>query len=251
MATKISIPDNDLIQTRKEGMALTLPIGRLVADLKITSDIEYAKADLALATIRQRRGEWLEKTAKTRDSLKRAKAEIKEAEGGFKEVFEAIDGPMATAEGYVKDLMRDYKLAEARRIEAAEEEKRAAEDKLRAEIEAKQATETKAKSDSLKLKLAQQRAELEQRLANSRRAESIAKPVKAQSSTARTVRNYCITDMGKFIVHVAANLEKLGSLLELSPGQMEAFYRLEEPGIGEWMPGVEVYYDVVIANKRR
>lgn len=240
--TKI-MSDAELAKTSKEGLQLVSPLQSQVNSVKVTTELEYMKADSLLTKIRIAKANWLnrinpiiEPSYKALQLLYKLRSDVVE--------------PLEKYELSIKGKMKDFKLLEARIAREAEEKRQAEirrieeEERLRAEAEAK------ARTSPMKARLAEKRAELE---AERLKLENTvaASPIQAAGSTPKATRKWKVVSITKLMEHLIEN-EDLTALVIVDQTQMNAYFKLEKPGVGKgWLPGIEVYDDIDITWKAR
>ena len=269
----------ELVQARVEGSKLLTPIRTDVEKLEITDEEGYLQADFLLARITSARNTWRTKIDPILRPLKEAVAKAKEALDHTKILDKEVDGPLEALEGTVKGAMRDYKLAEARQLQAAREEEERKAQALRDEAMKKAAAAISARTPQMRAKLEQARADLEQQAtATEMQAEAFI-PVRGAASTTRTVQKIRIADPVAFVsalrdyapragiyqighppltilthkIHKTkvggnAELVESGSAVECMVSEVGKIFAMQ-PGVVQSWPGVEVYDDIIIAKK--
>lgn len=239
----------DMTTERKEGLMLVAKMRPLVNSLVVKTAEDYLEADELLAKIRGGRSTWKARMAKILTPLKESQDAAKKAYKSAEILYDEIDSPMLQIESSIKQLMANYKVEERRILQAAEEESRRQQAEIERQLREKEAAEAKAKTPAMTSKIMEAKARLQQALSD-KKSEGTPKAVKASASTARTTKKYRITDMEAFIKYIGSGVDPdLVSLLEINKGQMEAYFRLQKPEVGNWMPGTEVYEEINIAGK--
>lgn len=267
-------PDPEMIRKRAEGMALIAPLKPKVVALTITCDADYLMADHLLNDIKTKRAIWATKIDPIRDPILEAIEKLKLSLVGVKALDTEVDTPMAMLEGDVKEKMKDYKIEEARQIREARQLQDEAARKLREDAEKKRVQEEAARTPQMKAKLAQARADLETQAQIVEMPTQATTPVKAVSSTVRTVQKVRVHDVDAFLSALAhynpvAGVYKMklppmslitlhtqrtgeqvaeGSALDKIEAEISKIFSTQ-PGVVTSWPGVELYDDVIIAGR--
>lgn len=222
-------------KARDEGLALIDPLQTAVAEMTITTEDEYLVADAMLGRIQAARKRWSARIGKIIDPLW-------EALKSGRELKNEVDKPLETLEGQVKASMRTFKLAEARRIQAAADE----EARLRDEAAEKERAEDAAKTAPMKARLAQAREKLEAKAEE--KAEEQA-PVIASASTTRMTTKWRVLDQTAFIRGVLDQKIPGMALAINQVGVNQIFKAKGGHDIVRAWPGVEVYDDIDIVGR--
>lgn len=254
------VTEETLVKQRQQGLTILSPLKLAAKNLVVKTPEQYAEADSLLTRIKGAKKSWTE----------RINPIIEPIRAGLDLLYglrSDIVTPLEELEKQVKDSMKAFKVEEAKQLRMAEEVRaKELEDLRRAAIE-KEAREAVARTKQLRERLAAQRAVLEQSLAT-KEQEAPPEPIKAAGSGTRTVRKWKVVDMIRLIDHISdkywavtdvqvdsaerGTQEDLTALLTVDTTQMDAYFRLSKPdvGVGNWLPGVEVWDDIVIAGRR-
>lgn len=234
------VSEKVLVQQRQHGLAVISPIKQRVTAMVVKTADDYEMASEALASIRQARKDW---EGRLNPIIEPIRASLDLLYGLRKDILTPLD----ELEGMVKERMKAFKLEEARQLQATKEAEEKERQRLEAEAQKKAQAEASAKTQAMRTKLANQRAELEQKLASAKHAP-VAAPVKSSRSVARKVTKPVVKDKLALLAHVLANPD-LCELIDVNSGQLYAYYQLEQPKVGPWLPGVEIEEDITIAGR--
>lgn len=199
----------------------------------------FAIADSLLTKLVEARKTIKAKFAKVIDPLKQA---LDEARSFFSEV----DAPLAEAEGVIRGRMKGYKIEEARLARLEDEKRLAAADELRRQAEEKAIAESRAKTQAMKDRLAKERAELETK-ADVAQAAPAHTLVRAVGSTTRTVKVPQITDPRSVLLGILAKKIPL-DIIEFDLTAIKAYYKRDPAGVAEW-PGINWIEDIQIVHQ--
>lgn len=246
--TKQIVPESTLVQQRQQGLALIGPLKQSVSSLVVKDNEDYEHASSLLSRIKGAKAHW---TERINPIIEPIRAGLDLLYGLRKDIVD----PLEDMEAQVKTAMKTFKVEEAKQLRAAEEAKAKQEAELRRLADEKEAKELQARTKPMRDKLAQQRAELEQRLATSKAAEAPA-PIKVSGSSTRTVKKWRLSPNSpvaftELLNYILTNkLEDITALVTIDPAQMDAYFKICKPDVGEWLPGIEVYEDISIAGRR-
>lgn len=242
------VTEETLVKQRQQGLTILSPLKLAAKSLIVRTPEQYAEADSLLIRIKGAKKSWTE----------RINPIIEPIRAGLDLLYglrSDIVTPLEELEKQVKDSMKTFKVEEAKQLRMAEEVRaKELEDLRRAAIE-KEAREAVARTKQLRERLAAQRAVLEQSLAT-KEQEAPPEPIKAAGSGTRTTKKWRLNpdnphaffDLLEYLL--LDSHEDLTALVEINSTQMDAFFRLEKPNVGEWLPGIEVFEDITIAGRR-
>lgn len=241
------VPEAQLVQQRQQGLMLIDPLKAKITNIVIKNQDDYIQASAFLSQIGTARDTWLARVNPIIQPI-RASLDL------LYDLRKDITDPLDELEGMVKERMRAFKIREKQIEDEAKKIKEAELAKLEKEAKEKEARASAAKTNAMRERLAAQRAELEQRISQAKRAEPTATPIKVSTSGTRTTKKWKVTDLMSFIRHAAAQktkeeAEEMMSLLTIDEGQMNAYFKLCSPKVGEWMPGIEVFEDIGITRR--
>ncbi len=244
MPTKIE-PKPDLTKARKEGLMIIEPIKKELSNFKIKTEADYLAADEMYSQVLKAEKLWEGKISPIIEPMRQA------LDGIYALRREIID-PLTEAKKPRKDGMKQYKLAEAKRLAEAEAARQAEIKRLEDEARAKELAADKAKSAGYKEKLIEQRAIAEQKAEELRTAAPVT-GVRGEGSTTRKVTKWKVDDLVTFMVYLLEqHNDDLMSLIQIDDVQMNAKFKLDGPKSGaKWLPGIEVYEDIEIAGRGR
>lgn len=238
----------DLTKEKNKSItALALITPKLDAVPVIKTQAQYAEVDAIRLSIRKGQTEWAKKTKPAIASLNRTKKLILDI---FKEVDKTYQDKLDIAD----ELLKAYiiKQNEKAKLEQAKVDAEAAKLELRAK--AKLNLAALATSPKRREALLTEAAEIEVQ------AKEVAKEVvelpESENSTNIPVvkcKLYSKRDLIQHIAYLEANGgEDLTSLFDLNVAELNAKFKLDNPpvGLGEWLPGVEVYDDLILKSKR-
>lgn len=219
-------------KAKQAGLALLRPLDAEVGSLAVETADDYTTASEILAMVQDARHTWAEKMRPIIDPLR-------QLTDALYALNREIDGPLERHEKHVKQLMKDYKLEEARLIQAAREEQQ----RLQREAE-----ERARKAEAAKTKPAQQRLQQEaqslQTLADQVGEE--AAPLKVATSSTRTKRRWRCTNFMAVVKGVAAGTIPMETLM-LDERSLNS---LSPDDVAQW-DGFEAFDDVIITGARR
>jgi DNA uptake protein ComE-like DNA-binding protein len=249
---------------RTEGVKLVSQLPAVIKTLTVKTEADYQTASEYLTQVMSKRQQWGERFSKVLSPQEEAVKQAKKALAAARLLFDEVDEPMMKMEAHIKSVMRDFKLEERRLLLAAEAERQAELAKLQKEAEDKRQAEARAKTPAMAARTMEARLRIQEAIA-SKQTEAPPTAVKAAGSQARVLRKYRVIDMAKFVLSMVTvavpedtlfNMEISGlgennlSLLAIDKAQMDAKFKLDNPPVGEWMPGVECYEDINIAGSR-
>lgn len=235
-----------ITETKKEVAALAAPVLHMLGSLKIVDADSYGKADTILSRIREARKGVTAKLAPILSPIEKAFKEIKEARDAIKDLHSELDKPLEVAEGQVKSLMRSYKIEEQRLIEEFEEEKRMEAEKAESRLREALEKENNAKTAAMRVRLAQKRIEAEAAVEVIEEV-AIAAPVKAASSSTRTIPKWKVTDIKALLkAVVAGQIPEDMLLVNITVGN--SYLKVAREEMEKW-PGIEVFNDVQIVGR--
>lgn len=244
MATKKteSEPKVDLVKAREEGLTVLTPLQKLAVTLTITTEVHYLEADELFARITKAEKDWDGKVTPAIDSIRKGLDLLYDLRS-------SIAKPLNDAKALIKGKMKAYKEAEAKRLQAEEAERLAEIKRLEDEAKAKEEALNKAKTQPLKQKLIQQRAQAEQDAAL---LKSVARlgGVRGSSSQTRKTKTWKVTDLALLMAYIIENGEEdLTSLVQINSTELSAYFRIKDPKVGPWLPGVEVMEEMNITGR--
>jgi hypothetical protein len=219
---------------KQEALKLAQPLVDAVQVLSVTTEEEYQEADGILARVRSARKVWGDRLEKI----------IRPIRTGLDELYTLNregDRPFQVLEDSIKAKMKDFKVAELRRIQAAAAE----EDRLKREAEEKARAAEAAKTPQMRGRLESQAAQLEQKAAAV--AWSAPTPVAAVSSVTRQTKGWRIKDEDAFYKGLAEGYIPR-DVMDIKVGTMNRHLRDDPEGMEAW-PGVEVFDDVQIVGR--
>jgi hypothetical protein len=223
-----------------------------VKALEVTDEASYLEADEVLGRIRAARTKWRLRMSDILDPLKEAVQAAKRAMTGADGLYQEVDTPMAQMEVAVKGAMREYKIEEARRLQAVEEERQAKAAKALAEAKAKQEAAAKAKTVQMKAKLQEQAAQAERTAVAVAAPPLTAGPVKGAASTVRRVQKAVVQDTQAFIQAVASGrvppVHDGAVFVIINHAAINKVFKSNPELVASW-PGVVVEEDVIIAGR--
>jgi len=223
------------------------PLKAKVTNIIVKTQEDYIQASAVLSQIGTARDTW----------LSRINPIIQPIRSGLDLLYglrKDITDPLDELEGMVKARMRAFKIQEEQKRLEEEKAKQAEIARLEKEAKEKEARESAAKTKVMRERLAAQRAELEQKLSQAKHAETTT-PIKVSGSGTRKTMKWKVTDLVAFVQHVASldinseEAEELYSLLAIDEGQMNAYFKLRKPLLGQWYPGIEVFEDIGITRR--
>lgn len=252
-------PTIDPDKTRKEALEVLSPLQVTINSMKVTTELEYMQADALLGQVQSKKKGWLDKLNPI----------IKPMYDALQLIYALrtdVTNPYEQLEAKIKGEMQAYK---HRELEKAREEQRKIDaEKARLEEEARKAQEAidKAKTAPMKARLEDIKADLERKRLVAQ-STFVAPPVKAAGSTARPVLKWRVVDIVALMKWITGDYDNdqsdlahddLQSLVTVDPVQMNAKFSLDQKqnkpvplGIGNWMPGIEVYEDISITGRAR
>ncbi len=242
------VSESTLIKQRQQGLTILSPLKSSVTALTVKTAQDYEGASTLLSRIKGAKESWL---GRINPIIEPIRAGLDLLYGLRKDIVDPLD----ELELSVKKSMKEFKVEEACQIAAAAEVKAANERELARQAAEKEERESRAKTQQLRDRLAGQRAELEQKLATSQ-ATAAPTPIKVSGSGSRTVRKWRVNPRNPaamlalldYIMGYKA--EDLTALVSIDSTQMDAYFKLCKPDVGEWLPGIEVYDDINITGRR-
>lgn len=262
MATVEIVPKDTLVKARKDGNQMVSPLQLEVDILNIVDAPAYVEADSLLTKIKRARKNW-------EDRMEPIIRPIREGLDLLYALNRDVDRPLGALETQLKDKMKAFKAKETLQLRAAEEARQREERRL-AEI-AVEAAEAglRAKTNPMRERLAQKRAEAEQQLAEVQDAPAPEAVKIKGGGNARKVLKWRATNRIQFIRYALDTLlafedslgqdgQDLSCLLSIDTVQMDAFLKLrqaeakqkkETVPVGSWMPGIEIYEDISISGR--
>lgn len=266
-AVSVPPPPANLVKVRADGITLLNPLKPAVENLTIETAEDYLEADAMLARIRNARAVWKLKMEPIQGPLlraieanKTALAESKKAVEGANQLFNEVNEPLNQLEAHTKALMVGYKQAEARQLREADEERQKKAQALLAEAREKERQAANAKTAGMRARLAQTRADLEQKaqeIIDTKPVESM--PVKGAASTSRTQEKCRVSNLMEFLHHLEDYEPKAGVYKKgippaslIDPAALQTALNKvfsEQPGIVKSWPGIEIYDAITIANR--
>jgi hypothetical protein len=265
------MPENkEEIAIRKDAILTISPLETKANAIVIKSWDDYTAADQVLINIKEAR------KSPIFDRLNGLIKPLKEAVDAYYKLRREIEEPLDKAETSIKGKMRQWQIEDAEVKAKAERERQAAIAKAEEEARIAQEKLKKAVTKPMMNKLAESKARLDQKRAELESQKTAPAP-KAAGSAPRKMKKWRVVSMAKFVLSlveapvimktarvvdsllgytpVVFKAEAEGglglmSLLTIDKAQMDAKFSLDQPEIGEWMPGVECYEDITIAGKR-
>lgn len=247
------LPTTELTKTRQQILAMVPPLRSEVDLLTVKTEEDYQTASTLLARILASKRWWLQgdQTGK----WKGIDAIIKPFREGLDGLYDLKnDGlkPHELMEGDVKAKMREFKLAEQKRLTDERLAREKEERRLQQEIDAKQARIDAAKTAKMREKLIGQQMEMQQEQKTVTSTKTA--PVKAVGSAARTVKKPVIKDFLPFVLGVIALQDGPDDetvpldLLQVNPIRLAQMWK-NNPDLVAQLPGVDVIEDVIIAGR--
>lgn len=252
--TVTTLPTTELTKTRQQILAMVPPLRSEVDLLTVKTEEDYQTASALLTRILASKRWWLQ--GDPAGKWKGIDAIIKPFREGLDGLYELKnDGlkPHEVMEADVKSKMKDYKLAETKRLADEKEARDAEARRIQQEIDAKQARIDAAKTPKMREKLIGQQMEMQQ--AQKTVVSTRSAPVKAAGSAARTVKKPVIKDFLPFVMGIIALQDGRDDeegvpldLLQVNPVRLAQLWK-ENPDLVAQLPGVEIENDVVIAGR--
>jgi hypothetical protein len=238
--TKDLLSPTELAAARRE-VEQSIPILQQIQKLQVKDANTYAQASALLVQICTIRGAIVQRFEHILDPLNAArKAAL--------ELRKDLDKGPAEAEDDIRYKMREYKSEEAKRLAAAESQRRQEEEGLRQQAEEAKRKEDQAKTKQMKERLAQKRAELEAE-AELKKVEKVAEPVKVAGSTTRTITKARVISPLLFI----SGLEHGDIPMEIidweeTGRRLTRLLKEARPAVEKW-PGVEIYTELEVVRR--
>lgn len=235
-----------LRQVERQGLQLLSPLQSAVQGLNITDERSYLAADVLLGRVVTARKTWRVELKPISDPIDKAAAELRKAKAGVKALDDKVDGPLEAMERELKRGMADYKIAEARQIQAAEEDRR------RQALKAEQdALEAERKLESARTKPIRERLAAARDAALTKievLAEEVApEPVRGETSTTRRTPSVRIRDFRAFLQGV---LDDIIPIEFVAPNMtaLRVQFRCDPDKLKDW-PGLELFDDITVVRK--
>jgi hypothetical protein len=236
MATAQATPTKlSLVKTKVEGTKLLSPLEAEVKGLIIRNHAELTHADQLLYDIGQAIKQW---DGKMEPILK----PLREAKTAADALKREIAKPLQALYDAVRVKIRDYRIADNKRIEDERREKDKAQALINKQLEEASARELAARTKQLRERLAAKRVELE---AQAEELEAdVPEPVKTEHSTSRTVKKWRVVDRDAVLRGVVAGKVPQEAVI------YDTAWVNKRPltEVATW-PGFEIYDDLIIAGR--
>lgn len=231
--------DAELTATVTAAEAVVHPVRDESALIRVTDPVTFNLADALLSRIREARSFVAEKFEPIiRPTYNRLE--------NYYALRRTLDRPLDTAEKNIKAAMREWQMADLKRIADEQAAQQTEVAKLEREAQAARERAEKARTQVTATKHNEVAVVLE-RKADIAAAAPIQGPTVAQSSNTRTFRNVRITDKFAFVAAIAADIIPL-ELVEIDLAALKDQHK-NSPGEVESWPGVEGFPDLLIAAK--
>lgn len=226
-------------KVKAEGLTIVSGVEARVQGLTITDSDDYLSADALLGFIQNARKTW-------KGKIEPAIRPIRQGLDALYELNRSMDRPLELAEAHVKRLMKDFKLEEARQLQAEKDERdRLEREKLREAEERRRAAE-QAATPQAKGRL----------LAQADRLEEVAQAIAEQPTNTATAGSHSSDRRRKKvrIISHGALLKGIldgyvpGDVVEVNQTRLNAYFKDDPEGMQAW-PGVEVYDDIDIIGR--
>lgn len=245
-ATPAKASTSTLLSSRREGVGLLQPLQTEVSALgTIDTEEEYLAADAVFGRVKAARKTWKLKMYGTKDKP----GPIPAIKSGLDQLYalnREVDGPLAKMEETVELGMKAFKLAEFKRIQQAEDDKRQAEEEERAHIQELEEKAAALKTPAAKARVEQQIEEAAARLDEAQQLETPEKTIGANSSS-RPKQVPTVTDITKFIEGVAEGTIP-EDCLTVNMVKVRAYFK-DDPDAVRMFPGVTIEDDIEIRGR--
>lgn len=235
---------NELEELKKQ-----IPVDKKGAYKSITTEIEYAAADRRRSAAKG----IINFTKKLLDPG------IKKIREGLNDLLETRKVVTVGGDEVVEietGRMLEYKNAERKKIAEATEEANKEKERLQAIADAQLARANMLKSATARDKALDKAAEAQVK------AETVSvkvSAIEADNSTTRTYKKCKLVNKVALIEYIVKMLDKderhpqtdLTSLLDVNIPELNAYFKLEDPAIGDWIPGVIVEESLNLFSKKQ
>lgn len=231
-----------LTKAKIEAQAELKKLTPVIQKLKITSEAEFQIVDEKRAFIKVRISYWTGKFKPAKQAINLLKSFIT---GTETEILQGYNQDL----GICDDLMKNWQLEKLRKQRLVEAKAAEEQANLRAAADEKVRLSTLAKTPQVRSRLISQAAEIEVK-AQEVITSSGVNYTSSSNSDVRSRVKWKNTDMLKYVRYVLLHPNLISTLM-IDKGEMQALFKLQDnPKIGEWMPGIEIYDDVDIVSKR-
>lgn len=236
--------DEKMEEIKSSGLIHVSPLKLRVMQLVVTTEQEYQQADQILQEIRLSRDAMLMETD--------INGIIDPISTSIQKLYKLRQLLLKPFEEFIEGVelkMREFKAEERRQLREAEQARLRTEQEQRKLAREKEQAALKAKSKPLASRLMHESVQ-----ANARAEEALAQPkaepVKAETSSARFQKKWRLTDISLLVAAVMNGTAPV-EMLTVDEKSINAYFRETKPEIGDWIDGLEVYEDVLIAEKAR
>jgi hypothetical protein len=244
VSTAVATVPKDYTAEHDKVVALIPTLRTEVEELTVADEGGYAYADSLLGRIDQQRKAW---GAVWERLQERTIKPLRSALDGLYETNREIEKPLDQMREKVRDAMKGYKLAEAKRLAEADAAKRREEERLKREAEEATRKAQLAATPQMRGRLESQAAQKTAQAEIVAQRE-VAAPVIGVSSSTRTIPKLRIVDWAQFL-QAALEDETVASVIpqEATEAALNKLWKVDKD-VALW-PGVQKYDDVQIVGR--
>lgn len=245
------INPQQLALTKQDVRGIISEILIATASVNIVTTQDYNDASDLLKAIQVKKKEAEARLAKIENPLKEAIAELRDLKA-------ELIKPLDRANLSIRDAMVAYKVEETKRIQEENDRQAVERERLRREVEqkaeaAKTVTITPASNPEhggLRIQpgaIARAQARVAQKMLDEAMAQAPATPVKAATSTTRTVKTWKLKSLSQLISGIATGIVPIDALV-INEAYVNSHFKMDPNKVLSW-PGIEAHEDIRVVLK--